>query len=298
MRRKRGLFNCRVEGRMRLTTLPGLTAIILALSGGGLAKPKQPISVHLNAADVVYSPVTDRLFASVVSGANRYPSSIAVIDPHDGSVVKSIQVDGNPGTMALSDDGRYLYVALDGLRVIRINALKNRSDIEFQINPWPVLNPCPNPSLGRIQVMPGHPETVAVPILCNDYALTNGVALFDNGIMRPRVTPWAQGIFALAFESADTIWADSSNNLYKITVSEDGLTVAADYPSTPGNGDIVVSNGLLYTTNGKVIDPNNLVSKGRFYTHQTVLASAFAIDPLAGRAYFSAREGYGYSFSS
>jgi len=47
-----------------------------------------------------------------------------------------------------------------------------------------------------------------------------------------------------------------------------------------------------------VIDPNNLVSKGRFYTHQTVLASAFAIDPLAGRAYFSAREGYGYSFSS
>src|SRR5215470_14962116 len=62
MRRERGLFNCRVEGRMRLTTLPGLTAIILALSGGGLAKPKQPISVHLNAADVVYSPVALQSF--------------------------------------------------------------------------------------------------------------------------------------------------------------------------------------------------------------------------------------------
>ena len=49
------------------------------------------------------------LYASELSGTG---DAVAVIDPATGTVQARIQVGAEPGPLAMSDDGKYLYVGL------------------------------------------------------------------------------------------------------------------------------------------------------------------------------------------
>src|SRR5262249_426415 len=70
--------------------------------------------LSLSANDLVYDPVTKRIYASLGSSAGANSDSIAVIDPVTGAVGPFIPVGSNPGKIAISDNGQNLYVGLDG----------------------------------------------------------------------------------------------------------------------------------------------------------------------------------------
>ena len=70
-----------------------------------------------NATDIVYDAGTDRIYAAVAGN----PGSIVPINP-DGSQETPIQVGIDPVRLAVSSDGQYLYVGLDGQPAVqRVN---------------------------------------------------------------------------------------------------------------------------------------------------------------------------------
>src|SRR5436305_7315579 len=75
--------------------------------------------LRLPTKDLVYNPAARQLYASVPGGAGAGGNSVAVIDPAAGTLVRSVFVGSEPGKLALSDDGRYLYVALDGAAAVQ-----------------------------------------------------------------------------------------------------------------------------------------------------------------------------------
>src|SRR3990172_3255667 len=78
----------------------------------------------LETNDLIYDPLTKKIYASVPNTAGSIGNSITIIDPETGAVGPSIFV-GNivpdvltqgrlySGKLAISDDVQYLYVSLD-----------------------------------------------------------------------------------------------------------------------------------------------------------------------------------------
>src|SRR5688572_28998581 len=64
--------------------------------------------------DIVYDPFSQMIYASVPSSASSNGNSITEINPVAGTIGPSVFVGSEPTKLALSDNGQYLYVALDG----------------------------------------------------------------------------------------------------------------------------------------------------------------------------------------
>src|SRR6266849_1799221 len=103
------------EDAMRLLRV--CLAAVLLLAGAAGADTVHPVSLATN--DLVYDPGTRRIYASVPSSAGANGNSITAIDPVTGAIGPSVFIGSEPGKLALSDDGRYLYVALDGAAAVR-----------------------------------------------------------------------------------------------------------------------------------------------------------------------------------
>src|SRR5262249_28750437 len=88
----------------------------------------------LPTSDLVSNRVTGKLYASVPSRAGAIGNSVTEIDPASGKIGRSIFVCSEPGKLALSDDGRFLYVGLDGSgSVSRIDLTQGKVDLQFPL---------------------------------------------------------------------------------------------------------------------------------------------------------------------
>ena len=95
--------------------------------------PTQVVSLPTN--DIIYDKVTQKIYASVPSSAGpTRGNTVTVIDPQTGAIGTSIPVGSEPATLALSDDGKYLYVALNGAAAIRrIDMTTLTPDLQFAL---------------------------------------------------------------------------------------------------------------------------------------------------------------------
>src|SRR4051812_25393943 len=97
----------------------------LAADADGLSR-----RIDIQANYIVYDSVRNRMLASVGSAAN----SIFSIDPRTGAQELVLQLPFEPGLMAQSDDGRFLYVAeVSSEHVYRIDLLTISVDPDFEI---------------------------------------------------------------------------------------------------------------------------------------------------------------------
>ena len=104
-----GLVTVNVESR----------ATVLAAEDGnnhtGLSTPFDVVTgrvLNLPTSDLVYDPFRKKILAGVLGSAVTNKQSVAVIDPLTGKASSSIPLGSEPGKLALSEDGHYLYVAL------------------------------------------------------------------------------------------------------------------------------------------------------------------------------------------
>jgi hypothetical protein len=195
-----------------------------------------------------------------------------------------VDAGGDPGVLALSDDGSTLWVALDGTReVLRLSL--------------PGLTPGTRFSTGEdwvedMEVMPGRPGTVAIS-LRNDCCSPRheGVALWDDGVRRARSTPGHSGSNHIAFgESAALLYGfgneTSPTGFYTIQVGGDGVAVARETHGlmTGGGGEVRYAAGRVYGTAGDVADA------GRHEWVTTIrdawAQSSVAVDAALGRVYY------------
>jgi hypothetical protein len=267
--------------------------------GGGTTSPMTVTvyeSIPLDAKAMVYNPVSGLLFASIGASATNNPNTVAVIDPVAGKVSQYIPVGNNPNRLAISGDGQYLYVSLDGDHAIqRINLTSLSVDDTFAL---PV-----DPSFGQLtvadmKVVPGSPQTVVAALFMNASPPEDGIALFNSG----GLVNWLANDYADGYVEVDSfafvgnppvvysfpLTAGSPGTFGVFTIDNSGIhvqTTGTSGTTQQQTGDLLASDGtLLYTNSGEVWNPpSNLVGT---YNPSLFYAPSVVPDDSDGRTFF------------
>jgi Abnormal spindle-like microcephaly-assoc'd, ASPM-SPD-2-Hydin/Beta-propeller repeat len=270
--------------------------------GGGESAPYTITtyqSIVMAASALVSDPVTKLLYASIGAGAASNPNTVAVIDPVAGTVKQFLPVGNDPEKLAMSGDGQFIYVGLNGAQAIqRINASTLTIDENFLL-----------PTVGEpvtisdMKVVPGSPNSLVVALgLSGGGAGEAGIALYSGQALVNVITPQFNNQFfaASSFDFAGTppvvysLPATINGIFGSFTI--DGLGIHLQTAGTPGSfsqvtGLTVVSDGtLLYTNSGQVWNPSPQALVGTYnpplnfagsVLPSTALGRTFFIDPFA-----------------
>jgi hypothetical protein len=277
---------------------PGTGVVTVHTPGGGTSAAQQitiravgPATITsrrilpLPAADVVYDPHSNRLYASMTSEAGERANTVVAIDPATGAVTGSVGVGSNLGRLAVSDDGTTLWVAVDGSSEVRRVSL-------------PDLTPGLSFSLGvdreveDIRVMPGRPRTVAIALrntCCSPRHA--GVAIFDDGVRRARVPQNHSGNNTIAFgRSAAVLYGynteSSEAGFRTMQVSDAGVDILRVTERIYLENSMQFAGGRVYSAAPTVVDAERHVSVGSFGSDGAFVT----VDATLGRIFYA--DGY------
>jgi len=257
-----------------LTTAIGEVKITVSnpAPGGGLsaAIPLTRFSVlNLSAASLASAPGSKLVYASMPSWSVTDPNTVIPIDGATGNLGTPIAVGNDPGLMALSSDGKYLFVVANQDQTVqRINLSTNLVEKTFNFPPNNC-SYCGTQTAVDLKGGPGSPQNFVL-------ALTGEVALYNSlGLVNYVPTNYsAFGDFtSFAFAGSPlTIYSlpftNAQSNFFNvITMNSKGLTFALPqvYGVNTTTGAQVVSDGtLLYTSAGEVWNPATQTQTGSF----------------------------------
>jgi hypothetical protein len=292
-------------GSLAVTVDPSLLSVVGELpvlvvnpSPGGQSAA-YPLTVFqalpISAAGLVYNSVTRMLYASIPSNATTNPNTILPIDPLTGKVGTSIPVGNNPAKLALSDDGTYLYVALNGDHTLqRINLTTSQVDRTFPLPIDTLVNAAT--TVNDMHVVPGSPQSVVVSLFRNASPGEAGAALFtDSGLANFLGNTFQNknfGIDSFTFTSDPTkLYAYPFGSSFFTIVGVSPTTLTLPSTGTGGccnqaTGSIAVSDGsLLYTNSGQVWNPTTSTLLGT-YPGSLFYEPSLVPDAGLGRTYF------------
>lgn len=224
-----------------------------------------PPSIALQAIDLVASPSGDVVYAVAGSSDPSFGNRVVALDPLTPAVLWSAPAGSEPQRVVISDDGAFLYVSQGGAQsVLRINIDTRASDLTI-----------PLPTGQRAEdlvVLPGLPTSLAVSLrntCCSPRH--EGVALFDGDVKRPMMTQDHTGSNRIEpSANAERIYGLNNETtefgFRHILVEADGLRQESVFGGlTQGFGiDIVYDGGMVFVTNGQVLDPEPGTILGTF----------------------------------
>ena len=250
--------------------------------------------INLRTKDLAYDAFTQRIYASVPSSAGTIGNTITVIDPLTGLVGNSVFIGSEPGKLALSDDGQFLYVALDGaVAVRRFNMAAQTAGLQFTLGSDSFHG---SNFAEDMAVQPGNPGVVAVSKKNQGISPRHaGVAIYDNGVQRPNVTQRHTGSNVIEFsESSDRLYGYNNEStefgFRRMSVDNAGVAVI----DVAGNiisgfaADIKYEAGLIFSTSGRVVDPEAGTLLGSFSFPGFNFPSAVMPNAATGRVHFVA----------
>ena len=286
---------------------PGTLAVTLVTPapGGGTSSPQQlqliggPDRLRTLSypnIDIAADNVNHLLYASVSSLSTISPNSIISINPLLGTVVATQTLSTQPGQLAVTSDGSYLYVSLPATGQIERLLLPSLTpDITFALGN--------GRSARDLETAPGAPHTLAVTMPNPTtvlYSPADCLTIFDDGVPRPQVVTGGY-----TFASYDTVaWGADATTLYGAMAQYSGgpeyiFTVGPSGPtlkqsiSTAFQGfdsrlTFNTTNGLLYDGYGDAVTAANGTTAGKFNVENTLSyeQNPFAIDSVNGRAFF------------
>ena len=145
---------------------PDLMQVSVADSNTGAAVSDRAfffVFVPLPAYDLVYDSQRARMYVSV---SQQHPNgpSLAILEPQHGFVERYIPLPSEPGVLAISDNARYLYVALsDRIRRMDLTEATEDADISLPANTSPVWSMVPLPGQGTsVAIAGGYSDLVYV----------------------------------------------------------------------------------------------------------------------------------------
>jgi hypothetical protein len=238
--------------------------------GSSAAIALTPFAVlNLSAASLVSTPGSKLVYASMPSWSATDPNTVIPIDAATGNPGTPIAVGNDPGLIALSSDGKYLFVVANQDQTVqRINLSTNLVEKTFNFPP----NNCSDCGMQTavdLKDVLGSPQDFVL-------ALTGELALYNSlGLVNYVPTTYsAFGDFtSFAFASnPSTIYSlpftNAQSNFFNvITMNSQGLnfTLPEVYGVNTTTGAQVVSDGtLLYTSAGEVWSPATRTQIGSF----------------------------------
>jgi uncharacterized repeat protein (TIGR01451 family) len=210
--------------------------------------------IGLATRELVFDPVRQKIYASIPAHEPFIGNSVIAIDPVAMRIEPLSFAGSEPNQLALSDDGHFLYVSLDGtMGARRIDLTEQQSALTFPFS-W-------NAQFNAfdLTVQPGHPETLAASLVdirtSGDYPA--GVFIFDEGIARSS----AAGVTKSIEFSPDgqriygSITFGAGFGFLRLAVTASGVSEIDRTGAFSQDYDLEMQNGLLYSGLGRVIDP-------------------------------------------
>lgn len=243
----------------------------VAGNAGFLVMTARATRVNLIANQIVYDVARDVIYGSVAGAQGQHGNSIVPVF-RDGQKGSPLFVGSEPNVLAISADGQFLYVGLDGAGAVRRVALHTMT---LDVPQWSLgMDPISGiRTAGDMVVLTDNPHAVAV--VRKPGGGWPDVAIYDNGVMRPTVTeivPRNDAIEPLA-DPARLIGYDSqtsASTLQTLAVESDGVTSTGTYPNLIGwySNDIRYADGHIFSIHGDVIDATTLTLHGRFAVNE------------------------------
>lgn len=217
-------------------------------------------------ADVLWNATVAKLYVSMPGVEGQAGDAIGIVDPVAGSVSSSGFLGSDPGSISLSDDGQYLYVALHGQNAIEQLTLPgftpkltwNLGGENTFDGPYYALD---------LQVAPGESQTTAVTLANFNVSPSSAAVVIYDG-STPRSTPLQSTLYWYS----GLKWAGNATTLYSVDqgIPQDFLVlgVGASGAALEQHYDRVFNTyspgihydsgtGLVYTDAGQVINPSN-----------------------------------------
>jgi hypothetical protein len=305
----------RWNGSPRPTTWIGTSRLTAAIPAADLSRPGQAtvtvfnpppaggesetrtvalyLRVPIQANDLVYDPVRDRIYASVPSTGGAAGNSVAAIDPNSGEVLFTVFVGSEPSPLAISDDASVLYVGLDGANAVRrVDLETNEAGLQFDVGTdrWG------DPLLAEdMVVLAGSPGTVAVSTrLPNLSPRHGGVYVYDDGVRRPDGTQGSTGSNRIEPSAAQDVLYGYNNEttefgFRRLRVISTGIVEEeVQRGLISGFGiDIRFDAGRVLAGDGAVLDPGSMTRLGSFdafgpVTSNVSIGRAFFLDRPSG----------------
>lgn len=269
------------------------SAAQIAVRAPGSATVTDTRSAGVPAREIVWDAPRGRIYASLGANAAERANTVVAIDPTTGAITGSVEVGGDPGALAISDDESTLWVALDATReVLRLSLPSLTPGTRFSTGAHGVED---------LLVMPGHPGTVVASLrnaCCSPRH--EGVAVYDNGVRRPRATDSHTGANRIVFgESAAVVYGygneGSPAHFFTIRIQADGAVVARQSNDvlSGANGHIRFGGGRVYSTLGIVADAAQ--HRQLQYIPDAWAQSAVAVDVALGRVFYVNTDSYSHT---
>ncbi len=248
--------------------------------------------ISLSTNDIIYDAGTQKIYASVPSSALSGGNSITPIDPLTGEIGPAVFIGSEPGRLAISDNGQYLYVALDGVAAVRrFDIASQTAGLQFSLGSDSFLRPY---HVEDMEVLPGNPASIAVSRKFLGVSPRHaGVAIYDDGVQRAKETPGFTGSNVIEFSSSASRLYGYNNSstefgFRRMLVDASGVSVIDSTGNLiSGFGqDIRFDEGLIYATSGRVIDPEALTLVGTYSASGLVVRP----DSTVGRTFFLTRD--------
>jgi hypothetical protein len=294
----------RLRSNLRLLFVLTLTAVVLIpiaiiktvrTVSASIARPAPDAQadfvrmIPLTANDVIYSPTTKLLYASVPSSVGAGGNSIKTIDPTTGAITSSVFMGSEPNRLAIASDGITVYAGLDGAYSVRkFDASTQTAGTQFSLGSDPSSSGLLRAA--DLAITPGNPNALVTGRRNTNFSGVS-VAVFDSGVQRPTVTSSFSGpgdFLAFSASATKLYGTGSSTGLATMTINANGVSITGTSSLAQGSR-IKFDNGVVYANNGQVIDPdtNNGTLKGTFsVSGGNVSPTAFVPDSAAGRAYY------------
>ena len=259
-------------------------------------------TINLATNDLIFDPGTQRMYASVPGN----PGSIIPLDPVTGTLGQPIPVGNGPFKLALSDNKQFLYVGLDGEAAVqRVDLATQTAGLKFSLGSDPFFGPF---YVEDMEVLPGSPQSIAIARKYKSVSPRHaGLAIYDNSVQRPTTTPGHTGSNVIEFSaSASRLYGYNQEStefgFRRMTVDASGVTILDVFDSFMGDlisgfgVDIKFDGGRIYTTSGRVIDPEVRTVVGIFSLPST-FGNLVKPDATIGRVFFLTRDGVSGTWS-
>jgi hypothetical protein len=211
------------------------------------------------------------IYASVPSaGGPTLGNTITVIDPVTATIESSVFVGSEPGPLAVSGDGQFVYVGLDGAGAIRrYDIATATAGLQVFLGSDSIFGPY---YAEDIEVLPGAANAIAVSRKNLGISPRHaGVAVYDDDVMRPNTTQRHTGSNRIELSDFASLLYGYNNEttefgFRQISITADGaseIAVQGDLISGFGT-DMEFEQGAVYATSGRAIDPDALALIGTY----------------------------------
>lgn len=215
-------------------------------------------------SDLIWDPHSRQIIMSLSADVSVLSNSIISLDPASGVFQNPVPVGGNPGKLAASDNGQYLYVGLNATASVARVRLDTRTvDLSFPLNNGDLVH--------DMSVIPGQLGTVVIsreyfPYYADERGGSAGIALYQDGSELPQSSP-SNGEFATTLACSTNFSRLYGCDNYgfafrfrRFEVSSNGVTSVSINPDLISGYQtrIEFDSGLVFASTGTVLEPEAL----------------------------------------